>query len=174
MKRLNSIDAREKTRIDAITMERMQGSPRVLDIYGYCGTTVATEYISRPQELRLVAKNKTPMQKLSLATQIAEAVADLHSIDGDQPSIAHGDMKEKNMLFTPDERFVLHDFNLGKPVMTEGDTNVTCGGSRVKADIAQLGHLFFIIATGGPPWDGIYPRLRKKTQRTRSASSSLS
>jgi serine/threonine protein kinase len=147
-------------------MERLQGSPRVVDIYGYCGTTVATEYISGPK-LQRVVKNKTPMQKLSLATQIAEAVADLHSIDGDQPSITHGDIYEDNILFTPDGRPKLHDFNLGTPLMTKGDTNVTCKGlgSKVTTDIAALGNLFFIIATGGKKqWDGIHPRLREKIQ----------
>jgi serine/threonine protein kinase len=145
-------------------MERLQGSPRVVDIYGYCGTTVATEYISGPK-LQRVAKNKTPMEKLSLATQIAEAVADLHSIDGDQPSIAHNDIIEDNILFTPDERPMLHDFNLGVLVMMKKpDTNITtCAGeTNILRDIAQLGRLFFIIATGKRPWAGITPRLRIK------------
>jgi serine/threonine protein kinase len=145
-------------------MERLQGSPRVVDIYGYCGTTVATEYVSGPL-LKRVVKNKTPMQKLSLATQIAEALADVHSIDGDQPSIAHSDLYEDNILLTPDERPLIFDFNMGFLVMTKGDTNVTCGGTLVRRDISALGGLFFMIATGGKkPWEGIYPRLRKKLQ----------
>jgi serine/threonine protein kinase len=103
---------------------------------------------------------------LSLATQIAEAVADLHSIDGDQPSIAHNDIIEDNILFTPDERPVLHDFNLGVLVMMKKNvTNITtCAGeTNVLRDIAQLGNLFFVIVTGGKrPWASTTPRLRKK------------
>jgi tRNA A-37 threonylcarbamoyl transferase component Bud32 len=161
-KYLDSLDTREKTRIDAIAMDRLQGLPRVVDIYGYCGTTVATEYISGPL-LKRVAKNKTPMQKLFLATQITEALDDVHSIDGDQLSITHNDIYEDNILLTPDERPVIFDFNMGFLVMTNGDTNVTCGGNLVKKDISALGGLFFMIATGGKkPWDGIYPKFIKQ------------
>jgi hypothetical protein len=123
-------------------MERLQGSPRVVNIYGYCGTTVATECING-RLLKGVAKNKTSMQKLSLATQIAEALDDVHSIDGDQPSIAHNDLYEDYFFFTPDKRPLIHDFNMGFLVMTKGDTNVTCGGSLVERDISALGGTLF-------------------------------
>ena len=33
----------EMVRTDALVMERLSSSPRIVDIYGHCGTSVATE-----------------------------------------------------------------------------------------------------------------------------------
>jgi serine/threonine protein kinase len=150
MRFIQNEDAREKTRIDAIAMERLQGSPRIVDIYAYCGTTIVTEFISG-KTMQQVTKRMKSGEKLSLAIQIAQGLADVHTIDGDQPSLAHNDLYEENVLFTPDNRPLIHDFNLGKLIMRDKKTNKTCGGSAIGKDITSLGDILYQTAVGRPP-----------------------
>ena len=76
----------------------MTASPRIVNIYGHCGTSVLSEFLSKEVEGEMIPgsgkyyriggihmgeeitpKNKyTPMEKLMLSLQMAEALADLH------------------------------------------------------------------------------------------------
>jgi hypothetical protein len=119
-------------------MERLQGSPRVVDLYdSYCGTSVAIEFVS-DRKLRDVTKRMPSRQTLSLATHSAGCIADVHSIGGDRPSLAQNDIRKDSILYTPDERPLLHDFNLGMLVMLRPETNIT----------------YNLKAKGDPPFPG--------------------
>lgn len=113
---------------DAMVMERLTGSPRIVDIYGHCGTAVWVEAI--PHELEEVIihgkgmakqadlhdedglkplNNYTVEEKLDIALIMAESLADLHGFrDG---VIVHDDVQLCQWLRTRDGRIKLGDFN---------------------------------------------------------------
>lgn len=95
---------------EAIVMERLTASPRIVDIFGYCGTTVVAEYMNRQitgdivwgsedwegyagwmkqEDLdKLQTNDVHPMnnltidEKLDLAIVMAESIADIHGFEG--------------------------------------------------------------------------------------------
>lgn len=85
---------------DALVMERLTKSPRIVDIFGHCGYTVWVEAISYEveevvvpgdgfikqedlhDEQQLQPKNEyTDEQKLDMALAMAESIADLHGFE---------------------------------------------------------------------------------------------
>lgn len=114
--RYSKHDVKEKTisqvRKDALIMERLSSSPRIVDIYGYCGTSMIVEYVEMEVEERIVpgtgyisselqAKHDwydirprnefTVEAKLDIALTMAESLADLHGFkDG---VIVHDDVQ---------------------------------------------------------------------------------
>jgi hypothetical protein len=86
-----------ETRMDALVMERLTSSPRIVDIYGHCGSAVWVEAIPfpieevivhgdgymKPEQLmdqtELKSYNQfTPKEKLDIALAMAVSLADLH------------------------------------------------------------------------------------------------
>jgi hypothetical protein len=85
-----------ETLMDALVMERLTASPRIVDIYGNCGTAVWVEAIPfeveevivhgdgyiKPEQLsnpELRSYNEyTPQEKLDMALAMAESLADMH------------------------------------------------------------------------------------------------
>jgi serine/threonine protein kinase len=116
---------------DALIMERLTVSPRIVDIYGHCGTAIRVEaipfemenvivpgegYISSEEEEEekmkpdVTSKNKfTPTEKLEIALSMAKSIADLHGFsDG---LIIHDDVQLCQWLKKKDGAVVLGDFN---------------------------------------------------------------
>jgi serine/threonine protein kinase len=107
---------------EAIIMEKLTGSPRVVDIYGYCGISIQAEYMPggnlksqtllQPHgylpvaELQAIEEanhhqvvpqnNLTSLEKLDMAIAMTEAIADLHGYAGGV--IAHRDIFPGNYL----------------------------------------------------------------------------
>jgi len=116
------------TLADAMVMERLTASPRIVDIYGHCGTAVWVEAIPNEveeviihgegmakqedlhDELELKPLNDyTVEEKLEMALAMAESLADLHGFrDG---VIVHDDVQLCQWLRTKDGRLKLGDFN---------------------------------------------------------------
>jgi hypothetical protein len=90
-----------ETLMDAVVMERLSASPRIVDIYGHCGSAVWVEAIPFPIEkvvihgsgymkpeqllgqVELNSYNEyTPEEKLDMALAMAESLADLHGHPG--------------------------------------------------------------------------------------------
>lgn len=73
--------------------ERLTSNLSVIDIYGYCGHSVLNEYAQGGDgnQLHINHPYLTPIQKLGYARDLARAIADMQSIDGeDRPSLIHG------------------------------------------------------------------------------------
>ena len=179
-----SPEYREKTRVDGLVMERLSASPRITDMYGFCATSVMTEPLPgeiwgeavptkrtiQKHELRdkehLDPKNKyTPTEKIEMALDLAEALAELHGFaDG---MIVHDDIDLGQFLRTPDGRIKLNDFNRAKVQLWDPMKKEYCkyynggiGGKmrapeefvpdilNEKIDIFSLGNSYYGLLTG--------------------------
>ncbi len=117
-----------KVHRDAIIMERLTSSPRIVNIYGHCGFSILSEAMRGeitsemmyksghmdPQDLNDTEKvrplnNYTVDQKLQIALDMAESIADLHGYVGGV--IMHGDVHPVQWLRAADESLKLNDFN---------------------------------------------------------------
>lgn len=120
----------EMIQAEALIMERLTKSPRIMNIYGHCGFSVSAEVV--PIEFEEVAvpgegyqsieeveernkdgirpyNNFTSDQKLGFALEMAESLADLHGFkDG---VIVHDDVQMCQWLRKPDGTMKLGDFN---------------------------------------------------------------
>jgi serine/threonine protein kinase len=99
---------------DAQVMERLSSSPFVMDIYGYCGTTVSIETMdddlhSTVEEI-VETSYLTDGDKLQLAIAMASGLADLHGYEGGV--IYSSDLKLEHWLVSPNGEVKLSDFNL--------------------------------------------------------------
>ena len=162
----------ESWRIDAMISERLTSSPHVLDIYGHCGLATLNQvgtvipHWSRNTSQPLV-------KKLSLALQLSMAVADVHSIDGDNVVTAvWRNIKPENVLFIG-ERLTITDFDesilpwwspaekkpckfhtiYSKPKLFQPlELSIPGKDSDEKIDIYALGVMIYTILTGSLPF----------------------
>lgn len=168
----------EYNRVDAIAMERLTSSRNIIDIYAFCGTSLVTEYAGK--DLTALIRQLTSTERLKMAIQVAEGLADVHSITPDRPSLVHNDINLANLVLTEDNRAVLNDFNIAVLLMKHNETNCTCpfvsrfpnpqwrspeeqvasedeallNPPRVteKVDIYALGNVFYRLAVNSSPW----------------------
>lgn len=112
-------------------MERLSPSPRVLDIYGHCGTSVILEamvgdihtriiptggMIKRKVLEKMQKENVHPMnkftaeEKFKMALEMAESLADIHGFEGGQ--VIHDDTNIRQWLLARDGSVKLNDFNI--------------------------------------------------------------
>jgi hypothetical protein len=126
------LDYHEYVRMDAIVAERLTASPRTFDIYGFCGLAILSEFFyhgdiedrslsdehegymnpaALDDEDDVDAQNDlTPEQKLVLAFDMAEGLADLHGYA--HGLIIHDDIQMSQFLLNKDRtRLKLNDFN---------------------------------------------------------------
>jgi serine/threonine protein kinase len=115
---------REKSRVDAVAMERLQGSPRVIDIYSYCAMSVATEFVGGGNNtMDEATRDMSPREKLSVAIEIAQSIAEVHSM----ARLAHNDLHAGNLLFTTSgKRLKVNDFNQGVLFTKHNKTGEIC------------------------------------------------
>ena len=123
-------DSFSEVQLEAIIMERMTKSPRIMDIYGHCGFAVSGEMVPIEFKERVIPgdgtadakdveeRNKdgprpyndfTAEEKLSFALEMAESIADLHGFE--DGVIVHDDVYPNQWMTTPDGRLKLGDFN---------------------------------------------------------------
>jgi serine/threonine protein kinase len=161
-------------RNDAVAMERLTASRSVIDIYGFCGMTVITEFAGSALDQRTDILSSSRKQ-LDFAIDIAQGLADVHNIDGVEigPTLVHNDIHTDNIVVTVDDRPLLNDFNMAIPLMKHNETGETCPffnyfGNAVtvrspeeilqphvteKADLYALGNIFYFLLTGSStPW----------------------
>lgn len=180
MKSEHEVDKRnlERHRRDALVMERLTSSPFVVDIFGYCGNSVLTEYIAT--SLQDIISDKwnrtlsypsrlTSKGRIELALGTAEGVKALHEIDGGP--IVHADLQAQQFLVTPAGRVKINDFNRCRFVAQNNVTGKPCsfriptapGRARApeeydfqelseKIDIFSLANVFHYILSGEDPW----------------------
>lgn len=119
----------EYVRMDALVAERLSASPRTYDIYGHCGLSIASEFFYHGDVEDLVLgeigyeeptngsgdevqtrNGLSPVQKLVLALDMAEGLADLHGYSSNL--IIHDDVQLSQFLLNKDRtRLKLNDFN---------------------------------------------------------------
>jgi len=134
----------EGSRMEALVMERMSSSPRIVDIYGSCSTSVMIEFMplevqenilygdgyATPEQVaecerenhgNLCKGNSLDIsEKLHMALGMAEAIADLHGFkDG---VIVHDDIQPCQYLRNESGHMKLNDFNRAE-IMLWDDTH---------------------------------------------------
>jgi serine/threonine protein kinase len=129
--------------MDAMVAERLTSSPRIYEIYGFCGLGIISEFFS-DGDLESVAiigdgnpdegheseplksyNDLTGLQKLIISLQMAEAVADLHGFSGGV--ITHQDIQLSQFLFDNDaERIILNDFNRAEFMLWDDEHQAYC------------------------------------------------
>jgi serine/threonine protein kinase len=119
--------------MDAMVAERLTASPRIFDIYGFCGLSILSEFfqhgdiepIAVPNEGVLTEAEKQHLkengplksfndipvpEKLRMSLQMAEGIADLHGNAGGV--IVHQDVQLAQFLYNSDKSILkLNDFN---------------------------------------------------------------
>lgn len=116
-----------KTNQDARIMERLTASPRIVDMYAHCGLSIASEAMLGGEISSWIVpgtglstqsdaeganfgprNNLTASEKLTVALEMANALADLHGSPG---LIVHGDVHPVQWLQAADGTIKLNDFN---------------------------------------------------------------
>ncbi len=117
-----------KIQKEASILEQLSSSPRVLDIYGYCGASVLVEAMASDLHTKIIhgkgidsqemldsldnlypRNNFTSSEKLQISIDMAESLADIHGIKGGP--IIHADTHIEQWLIAPDGSVKLNDFN---------------------------------------------------------------
>jgi serine/threonine protein kinase len=125
---------------EAVVMERLSGSPRIVDMHGNCGASIMAEHmeyeltkelvpgseinysnygymkqsdLDAVQSLDVAPQNDLSVQqKLEYAIAMAEAIADIHGFGGGV--IVHGDIHPVQFLKNKAGSIKLNDFNNGQ------------------------------------------------------------
>jgi serine/threonine protein kinase len=175
-------DRYEFIRMDALVMERLTASPRIADIYGHCATSVYSEFLPDEAEERIIPgdgdgsdlhdeedvdpkNNFTISEKLDIALQMAESIADLHGYK--YGVIVHDDIQLAQFLFAPDGRLKLNDFNRAEAMLFDEKDGSYCryqngkgagdyrapeeykdGWLNEKIDIWSFGNNIYALITG--------------------------
>lgn len=168
----------EHNRIDAIVLERLTASPHVINVFGFCGHSVVTEYADGKRLGELADKmKKVPQARLTIARDIASGLADVHGIDGDgNATFVHLDINPANVV-SIGGALKLNDFNIGVLRRWNTTSNTPCGipaqypnpqwrspeearqqqNLTEKVDVFSLGHIFFRLICGHEPWHKLEP-----------------
>lgn len=168
----------EHDRVDAVAMERLTSSPHVINIFGFCGHSVLTEYADGTRVGALADKaRKKPLDRLRIARDIANGLADVHGIDGDgNATFVHLDVNPANVV-SIGGTLKLNDFNIGIIRRWNTTSNEPCGfpaqypnpqwrspeearneqDLTEKVDIFSMGHIFFRLICGHEPWNKLEP-----------------
>ncbi len=141
-----SYEEYEFIRMDAIVAERLSASPRIYDIYGFCGIGILSEYFhfgdiegdvtggdegyAKPGTLKdeeevKPQNNLTGIEKLVLALEMAESLADLHGYPNG--AISHDDLNLSQYLLNKDKtRLKLNDFNRAEFLLYDEENGEYC------------------------------------------------
>jgi len=171
----------EHDRIDAVAMERLTSSKHVINIFGFCGHSVMTEFADNPSIGKLVEKaKKKPLQLLRIARDISKGLAEIHGIDGDNNStFVHLDINPANVVGVGGT-LKLNDFNIGIIRQWNTTSDEPCGfpaqypnpqwrspeeareqnDLTEKVDVFSMGHIFFRLICGAEPWNKLEPNGR--------------
>mmetsp|Transcript_18682 Transcript_18682/g.21006 ORF Transcript_18682/g.21006 Transcript_18682/m.21006 type:complete len:241 (+) Transcript_18682:1-723(+) len=155
-------------------MERLTSSPHVINVFGFCGHSVLTEFADGKRVGQLADKaKKVPLSRLKIALDIASGLADVHGIDGDgNATFAHLDINPANVV-SIGGTLKLNDFNIGQNLLWNTTSNKQCGFSNAqypnpqwrspeeakeemlteKVDVFSMGHIFFRLICGHEPWN---------------------
>ena len=140
----------EMSRIDALVMDLLSASPRITNIYGYCGQGSITEYLPTQVEEVILKReyedgkflpgeedepttrnDLTVVEKLQYALDFARPLAEMHGMK--EGAFLHVDVKPDQYLRGYDGIVKLIDFNRAEPLLYDEETGKHCsqneGGS---------------------------------------------
>jgi len=104
----------DRHRRDSVAMERLSGSPYIVDTYGFCGNSGIFQFGKGGDLNSFIwgrrSRNFTLTDALHIAKDVAAGVAALHTFDGNYATIAHTDIKPAQFI-SIDGKFRLNDFN---------------------------------------------------------------
>jgi serine/threonine protein kinase len=146
MRRTHELSHRnyERHRRDAIVMEQLTSSPYVMNIYGFCGNSVITEYMETTLEdvildngrahndddvenTIMIDSKSTPItstMKVQWALDMVRGVQAIHEIHGGP--IVHADIQSKQFLISPKTGIVkINDFNRCRFMASKNVTKTT-------------------------------------------------
>ncbi len=174
---------------EAMLLEKLSSSPRLADIYGFCSFTTLTQVgvgfgdvvVPRPNwKLRLKDEppplpiipdnHLLPHEKLKLALEMAEGLAELHGYH--QGVICHDDVSMSQWLWNDKGEAILNDVNTIRVLEWNDDQKHYCPYSTyIKVgeyrpiesfspdrtsmesdDMWSFGNILFSIVTGVEPW----------------------
>mmetsp|Transcript_22465 Transcript_22465/g.48795 ORF Transcript_22465/g.48795 Transcript_22465/m.48795 type:complete len:519 (+) Transcript_22465:253-1809(+) len=170
----------ERHRVDAVTFEVLTSSPRILDIYSFCGNSGAFEYAPGGTVSDILYDDKVlPIEeRFNIAVQISRAIADLHNFNHKAPAIAHADIYT-NQFVNVNGRYKLNDFNratflywnstsnAGYCPYVYGDYNAWLFRSpeeyeyslqTEKIDVYSMGNIFYSLLMNEDPFEKEYDR----------------
>jgi serine/threonine protein kinase len=179
-----------------LIMDQLTASPGIVDIYGSCGTSSMLERMAevittsivpgidvhdyergyiKQEELNKLQKNDvhpmnnlTAEEKLDMALDMAESIADLHGFEGGV--IVHGDIYVDQWMRTRNGKIKLNDFNLGQILDWNPSKQHYCkfdgkfeaplkspeellgSGQKETVDIWGMGHTIYGLLTGLYPY----------------------
>jgi len=159
-------------------MERLTSSPHVINVFGFCGHSVMSEYADGKRLGELADKSRrSPLARLKIARDIATGLADVHGIDGDgNTTFVHLDINPANVV-SIGGTLKLNDFNIGIIRRWNTTSNTPCGfpaqypnpqwrspeeardeqDLTEKVDVFSMGHIFFRLICGHEPWNKLEP-----------------
>jgi serine/threonine protein kinase len=140
-------DTMYTTSREAVIMEQLTHSPRIVNIHGFCSTSIMSEAMGSEVWHAIVPgtghatqaeldeldnvyprNSYTATEKLSTALEMAEALADMHGYQGGV--IIHGDTHPKQWLKSRDGTLKLNDFNIGDVLDWDPKHQRYCKASR--------------------------------------------
>lgn len=152
----------------------MTFSPHVINIFGFCGRSVMSEFADGPRLGSLVDKSKKrPLKRLKIAHDIATGLSHVHFGLGDKnASFVHLDVNPANIVAV-NNTLKVNDFNIGIMLKRNITSGAQCGfpaqfpnpqwrspeeasGSsnlNEKVDVFSMGHIFFRMICGHEPWN---------------------
>lgn len=136
----------ERHRREAVVMDMLTASPRIVDLYSFCGNSLITEYLPmdlakflgtddehKKQKQETSHRTINSQQRLYLAKETAAALKDLHKYD-----VMHADLQSKQFLISASSstfngnstKVKLNDFNrcrfLPRKVTSDNTTGPVC------------------------------------------------
>eukprot|EP00934_Nitzschia_sp_Nitz4_P006040 Nitzschia sp. Nitz4//scaffold226_size53432//14630//16120//NITZ4_006695-RA/size53432-processed-gene-0.16-mRNA-1//1//CDS//3329542733//6030//frame0 len=152
---------------EANIMDVLSKSPRIIDIYGFCGLNTIAEFMPTEAEAIIVRPLKrkqifelrkrenisgsindlSSLDVLDISILLAESVADLHGFEGGV--IVHGDLNTEQWLINAKGEIKLNDFNNGFVMDWSRRNEEYCGLSHamVGSFLSVESHLGFSNAT---------------------------
>jgi serine/threonine protein kinase len=161
-------------------LERLTASPHVINVFGFCGNSVLTEFADGKRLGELADKSRNEYgARLRIARDIATGLRDVHTIDyenSQNATFVHMDINPANVV-SIGGTLKLNDFNIGVPRLWNTTSNKPCGiptqypnpqwrspeeaaGSNQlteKIDVFSLGHIMFRLICGHEPWHKLEP-----------------
>ena len=133
----------EMSRIDALVMDLLSASPRITNIYGYCGQASIIEYCPTQVEEVIIKReyedgkflpgqedepttrnDLTVVEKLQFALDFARPLAEMHGLK--EGIMLHVDVKPDQYLRGYDGIVKLIDFNRAEPLLYDEETGKHC------------------------------------------------